>query len=555
MMINNIFALFLVGVLGNIFIMKRAKTLVSFFLCVLLGITSYVLIHTYLLGQDTKFSLIWLKYLNLEVNIDLYLNKTLYQILIPIFILSVCASFFSIFQKDEGGQRFVSFIFLNLCFYIILLSSKNMVQLLVASNLISVIGFCQINDVDARKKYAFYNFLSDITLFSICSLCYAYLNTLDINAVELYQKTGAHKDLVVILFIFAISIKSGLLMFHNQFYDMSVLQFNRLNYLLYCGTPTAGMIILYKLIGILNLSDYGLISIKLLALGTFLSGLYNAFLKDNLKEKAVGIAQLNWGMGFYLISVSPNNMGQILGAGIFLSYLLNLMAYSVYNISSYEQNISKMGGFIKKLKFSFALYFISFICGINLFWSNLSPISSVICFIYILVLSLFLGYAFHQIFLGVTQADERVYALLKNNNWSVYLIMILFCLIAFRYINIDKEALPINIISFLVFLISFIFYPLRNLAHFYQNEQIQETDIYADIFEYIVLAPLIILGRILWLLVDFILIERTIINTLNNLFSKFLILLQKANHFSLRTSFAYLALGFLLLMLWQYIRK
>ncbi len=556
MMINNIFALFFIGALGNIFLLKKAERLFSFFLLLVLGGISYAFISGYINADYAKYSFSWLKYLDLEVKVDLSFNKNLYQLFIPVLILSVLSVFLSVFNpKEEKRQQFISQIFLSLFFYLLLLTSQNLFQLIVANSLFSVVIFCLINDIDARKKYAFYNFLSDISLFSICSLFYAYLNTLNINAVELYQKSGAHKDLVAILFLFSLSIKSGLFMFHNQFYDMSVLTFNRLNYVLYCGTPTIGMVLLYKLSGILSISDYAEVVIKILALGTFLSGLFNVFFKDNIKEKAVGMAQLSWGTSFYLILMAPDKIMHIIFAGSFLGYLLNLVLYSIYHISSYEQNISKMGGFIKNLKLSFVLYMLIFFCGANLFWQICSPISLVVCAIYLATLGLVLGYLFHQIFLGEIHADERVFALLKNCSYAVYIVLLILGGISVHYVKPDMHTGLLNAGLFVIFLLSFIVYPFKRFEKLYQNENIQEIDVFEDIFDFIIITPIRILGRILWLLVDFILIERTIINTWNAVFSKFLSLLQKLDVSSLKTSIIYVVLSFAALAICLYVGK
>ena len=43
----------------------------------------------------------------------------------------------------------------------------------------------------------------------------------------------------------------------------------------------------------------------------------------------------------------------------------------------------------------------------------------------------------------------------------------------------------------------------------------QEEDYFEKLYNAVIITPIKILGRILWLLVDFILIERTIISSLN----------------------------------------
>ena len=55
------------------------------------------------------------------------------------------------------------------------------------------------------------------------------------------------------------------------------------------------------------------------------------------------------------------------------------------------------------------------------------------------------------------------------------------------------------------------------MAALYERDEIQLSEFFERFYEFAVIAPLNILGRILWLTVDFLLIERTIINSFSNL--------------------------------------
>ena len=57
--------------------------------------------------------------------------------------------------------------------------------------------------------------------------------------------------------------------------------------------------------------------------------------------------------------------------------------------------------------------------------------------------------------------------------------------------------------------------PLRLLNKLYEVENIQEADWFDDMYETLLIAPVKILGRILWLTIDFLIIERTIISSLS----------------------------------------
>ena len=66
------------------------------------------------------------------------------------------------------------------------------------------------------------------------------------------------------------------------------------------------------------------------------------------------------------------------------------------------------------------------------------------------------------------------------------------------------------------FLFVFLTRPLRFLDRFYDNETVQAAEPVMAFYNAALITPLTVLGRILWLLVDFLLIEKTFVNTLNN---------------------------------------
>lgn len=90
------------------------------------------------------------------------------------------------------------------------------------------------------------------------------------------------------------------------------------------------------------------------------------------------------------------------------------------------------------------------------------------------------------------------------------------------------------------------------MENLYQKEFIQESDVFETVFDFLIITPLTILGRILWLLVDFILIERTIINSLSNATNLLIRGVSHLNVFSAKLYLLYILLGFGLMALLAY---
>ena len=283
MIANSIFILAIWGALGSILVSPKSNRLISFLTFALTGVIFFFLSKNYLAGAKDVFSFDWLQYMSLQVDIDLSSNAKNDAQILPVFLLSLIAMLVAVCNAEENRkQRFCCLLALNLCAVSGAVCAVNLMQLLVCSSLMTVLGFCIIDDMDARKKYAFYNLLADLSLFSVCSLVYGYLGSLDFSALPKFQKLGAHRDLVAVLLSLAIALKLGLFLFHNQLYDLSVLHFNRLAYVLFCTTPLAGLIILYKFYPLTSVSPYALPILKTLSVLTVCCGVYNALLMNNI---------------------------------------------------------------------------------------------------------------------------------------------------------------------------------------------------------------------------------------------------------------------------------
>ena len=536
MIANSIFILAFWGALGSILVSPKSNKIVSLMTLMITSVIFFFLNKNYLSGQVEPFPFEWLKYMSLQVNIDLSSTTKSSAQILPVYVLSLISMIIAIFNKEESReQRFCCLLALNLCAISGAICSVNLLQLLICSCLMTVLGFCIIDDMDARKKYAFYNLLADLSLFSVCSLVYGYIGSLDFKSLPLFDKLGAHRDLVAVLLSLSVCLKLGLFMFHNQLYDLSVLHFNRLSYLVLCSTPLAGLIILQKFYPLTAVSAYAQPILKIMAVLTLCCGLYNALLMNNIKEKAIGMAQVIMSISLIQFLFFSSSFEVVEHFFLIGSYIFFLILFAIYYAASYELYVSKMGGFISGLKFAFVLIiFASFATIYNLLTVFLSTNSYVLLGFSILLVFI-TAHIYRQIFFGKTRADERVIAMLKNPAWYLVLPLVLLSFLLLR----PDSLKPIYEVGglFLLFSAFLMFYPLRKTETLYNNEQVQQSDVFEDVFNFLIITPLTILGRILWLLVDFILIERTIINSLSKATS---LLIRSASKLNVYTSWLYI---------------
>ena len=125
--------------------------------------------------------------------------------------------------------------------------------------------------------------------------------------------------------------------------------------------------------------------------------------------------------------------------------------------------------------------------------------------------------------------------MLKNPAWYLILAMVAISFLFWqeKYFDYSKELMGF----FILFILLLVIYPLRKIEPLYNKELLQESDVFEDVFDFLIITPLTILGRILWLLVDFILIERTIINSLSDATG---LLIRGVSKFNIFSSWLYL---------------
>lgn len=536
MIANSVLILAIWGALGSILVSPKSNKIVSLLSFIITSVIFFFLSDNYLAGVKQNFSFEWLKYMSLQVDIDLSSTSANYAQILPVYVISLFSILIAIFNTEEKRkQRFCCLVILNLCAVSGAVCAVNLLQLLICSCLMTVLGFCIIDDMDARKKYAFYNLLADLSLFSVCSLTYGYVGSLDFKSLPMFDKLGSHRDLVAILLAFSICLKIGLFMFHNQLYDLSVLHFNRLSYLLFCSTPLAGLIILHKFYPLTSVSVYARPLLEVLSILTICCGIYSALIIDNIKEKAVGLAQVLFGFGLVAFLFLSTNFEKVENIILLGGYLCCLILFAIYYASSYELNVSKMGGFFSGIKFGFVLICVALFSLLHYMMLTFAPANYILSIIFSALLILIAAHVFRQIFFGQSHADERVLAMLKNPAWYLILAMVAISFLFWqeKYFDYSKELVGFGGL----FVLLLIIYPLRKIESLYSKELLQESDVFEDVFDFLIITPLTILGRILWLLVDFILIERTIINSLSDAIG---LLIRGVSKFNIFSSWLYL---------------
>lgn len=500
-------------------------------------------------APDLYLNCPWLKIPNLAVNLEIVVNAGNIYLVFALSILALLVLLQNTFGADNAKNSLNGLVLLNLLSSLMLVFAGNYVQMLVAVGVCDVLVFSAVNNIEAKKKYIYANFLADIGLVSIFAVILGQGGGLELEKLSGYARFGHHKDFVAILLLLCIFAKTGLFLFHGAYTEMRTLGFNRLNYVLFTATPLTGYLLLLKTESLLQISPFSYPLLKIFALSSVLWGAWGALAIDNLKQKAVYFALMFWGL-VYAFAAFGSRLGSLEFASLLTAaFLFGQVLMLICAAASNETQVSETGGFLKSLRFTFLLAFLV----LAAFFSVLLKIAESCPWLaggYALLFAAASAHVLSQILLGESRADERVQAMLKNPSLPSWLPVAAAAAVLCWYFRLS----PLWLLLFLLVWPGLFFLrPLRKLDALYDNDALQEADYVGTAYELLIITPVKVIGRLLWLTVDFVFIERTIISSVQNALGFMIFLFRRIHSGTAAGTLLFVLLGFAVIgIVWLY---
>ena len=480
----------------------------------MLGILAFLGIlffEHYDLISDKSMTYQWLSYQELQakfiITSDILLGKSL-SILLPLTLIMLYLNLID--KREEYQLNTGNIMLLCLASFIMLFSSQDFIQLMVGSCSFSILGFYLINENSAKNKFIFYNFLAEMAIFTALAIVFSRTGNVKLSSLQDFVRNGWHKDLVSLLLLVGVLMKSGMFLFQNQLLDLQKLSFNRMLYGSLFVAPLSGLVLYEKLYPLFSISQYTTpVMYGILFCTTGLS-LIGMLFQDNIKAKILYFNMLFFAFALFELHQAPENfISQIIP--LLPSVLLVGWGLMLASISaSDEVYVSQMGGFEKSLRWNLVLTFMTIIIFIG---SVLELGDSWPLRLYMGISLFALAAILHAVYLGQENADDKVMALLHNVK-GLYSLPILVGFGISLYM-LDNWSQPLFLGYVLGFVFLWILLPQKLVNMFAENESLQETDWQGAMYRLLIVSPLKLLGRILWLAVDFVVIERSIIGTLS----------------------------------------
>ena len=451
----------------------------------------------------------WIKTPTLNLNLGLKTGMEYAPFIlggVAVLLFSLYYNIFYPLEKDRlraGGLYVLIFVLL-----MFILSAGNIMQLFLAICLLDILIFVLLPELAAKRLFLSFNLVADVLLFILFAFVWGQENSLYFSALTKYARHSSYPLLAFSLWIGAVAVKCGLAFFHNSILELKNISFVRQNFVATVVILLVGPILLYKTHALFNLVPQGELVLKVLAAISLAWGLWGCLFSDFLKARILYFYMMLSALFAVLLVIDRANFLTMLVPLICVGLLISAAMILPLIGAANEPLISQTGGFIQRMKVSFifsiavalveAVVLLSFMNSLNQWW--------IVAFLFchFIAFSHFLG----QVYFGDVLADERVWAIVKNPT-MFYFIPLLFlggglstvcCVEPIFYILV-----PMAVVFFAWQC------PLKRLGAekqvFIQEEKSPVLVLYKEIF----LLPLKFVGRVLWITIDFLFVERVMV--------------------------------------------
>lgn len=493
MVVNLFIGLILIAIFSTFIAHGKRKKIWSVLLLMALCILSYLFINNLNSNNHTNFIYQWLPYQDLNadfrISSSLHIQKLITQL---IYLLGILISL-NIIDKEENFSLNISLLhILSFTSIILMISSNDFFQMMFSSSLLTIIGFYTPQSGQTRQKFFSRSFWPEIICFITLAYIYGISNSISLSQLEIFTPKNHQQNLVLSLILFAIGSKIGLFPFNGTYNYLSNLSFNRLCGIFALSIPIAGLILIAKLhILFTNSAIFDKI-IEYWSILSFIIAIINSLFDNNIRKKAISLAQMILIAMFISTYHNPDNIYTILPNGIAIIILSLIMIYTALLTPNDQPKI--LNTIIKYILFS-----ISSLTIIILFKEFITPqIYLFIALGYLCALGCSLKTAISET--SKTQETSQEY------NWMHYTILMLVSGVLifnkFAYLSYS------NIYLELFFIISLIFAPTKILTSI--NQQVWQIDWIDRLYEIVLITPIKTLGKMLLFTFDFMFMERGI---------------------------------------------
>lgn len=465
--------------------------------------------------QSSLWFIHWIKTPALNLNLGLKTGLEFAPFILSGVAVLLFSLYYNIFYPLEKNRlRAGGLYVLIFVLFLFILSAGNVMQLFLSICLFDIFVFVLLPELAVKRLFLSFNLAADAMLFILFSFAWGQEDSLYFSALVKFSRHSTYPLLAFILWVVAIAVKCGLVLFHNYLLELKNISFVRQNFVAAVSVLLVGPVLLFKTFSLSALVPYGSLVLQILSAFSLIWALFGSIVSDSLKARILYFYMMLSALSVVLITLNKNDflalLLPLLSVGLLISASMILPLIAAAN----EPFVSHTGGFAQVMKLSLLFSLAAFAVEVMVILSLLSPLNQwwLIAFAlcHFIAFSNFLG----QVYFGLVRADERVWAVVKNPSMLYFIpLLVLGAGLLSSY--------AFETIWFVLAFMGLLFFswksPSRELSFAFQSSDAQEAAPVLVLYKKFLLMPLKLLGRVLWITVDFLFVERVMVALLRRL--------------------------------------
>ncbi len=467
--------------------------------------------------NEQIFSFTWNSSPSGDIKVDIISNTYNCEIFFPFLIitfLAICKNF--CFRYEEKRCRYNALLLFNLLSLLFMITSNNFVQLLSAVFLVDIFAVISAKNISVCKRFIIGNLLADMIIFMLLALINGRINSLDVREIINYKNMGYHIDFIAILGFISILIKMGFFPFQISLASLQNLRFHRLQNILCLFSPVCALILLLKFSPLWTSSVYFLPCMDVFFLLTLAWSVFRATTTEDLRMKVI-----YWLIMFYALLLELLRFHGFVWDWRFsklllANYLMLEGVYLLYYHAGRKALLSQMIALKAKNKpliysslLIISLAVFSLINDLEMLYNNRNRYY--IWSYAILFLLSFCG-NLHLICFAKKSKKYEIRKILNTGSLSLFIFVLLsMCAGLFVQFNWKSPVFWLMSTVFMILTLSGLSSPL---SRFSQNKKLQQLDWLEKIYRFMFVSLLQNIGRILWLIIDWKLVEKFVTETI-----------------------------------------
>ena len=443
----------------------------------------------------------WLPYKQLQADFNISASLQVRNMLLPLIYLLAVIVFLNVVSLREYCSLNVSVLnLLGFTALILLVSSHDFFQMLFASAMLSIICYYLPDIPLLRRKLFVYNFLSEIAAFVALAIVYNVVGSISLSRLPDYVIKGGHRDFVAFLLLFAMGCKSGLFMLNDQYNNLKEVSFNRLSGILVLSVPFAGLIWLSKLGVLLHSTNYAGQFVEIWCGLTIMFSGWSVLINNNVNQKIISAAQMVYALMFLSVYNHAESLYTLVPVGLAIILLASSMMYTLAGAAGYMKNqkINWLGIII-----AVAILFTIIGLGQNMGNAKLQKFAFTA---YVAVLAMVVNMLVVTVNKKIIESDSF------NGQQNIIYNVALGTSAAIVCFFLKDNLLSSSNYSISVPAVLLVLLPMGWLCR-WGEMPIWQYRFAENVYDRLIVMPLKFFGRILWLAVDFIFLEKGVVNT------------------------------------------